>query len=168
MSSILIDNFIRQLKELENGSLWFDQSLKGKLDNLATSTAFNRPPPSVHSIAEHVAHMLAWRRECIVRLNGGYTDMMDSQADWQPVTKLNMIGWTVLKNLLYESTIEMIGLIEGKNDAYLDTVFRDTEYMYEYLIEGIIEHDIYHLGQIGVTFKLLQTIPESNQSGTKP
>ncbi|MBS1574421.1 MAG: hypothetical protein JST09_03875 [Bacteroidetes bacterium] len=52
----------------------------------------------------------------------------------------------------------MIQLIAGKDDSYLDTVFQDTDYNYKYLIEGIILHDIYHLGQIGVTLKLIESV----------
>ena len=166
MPSTLINNFIRQLKELQEGSLWFDQSLKDKLENLTESTAFARPHPAVHCVAEHVAHMLEWRKECIERVKGGYTDLMNSAADWQAITALRAIGWTELKRLLYQSTTDMIALIEAKEDIYLDTPFLDTEYTYKYLVEGIIEHDIYHLGQIGVTLRLLQDVhglPEMRQ-----
>jgi len=51
----------------------------------------------------------------------------------------------------------MIQLIEGRDDSYLDTVFQDSGYTFKYLIEGIIQHDIYHLGQIGIVLKLIHS-----------
>ncbi len=156
MATILIENFVRQLKELQDGSLWFDQCLKDKLDSLSDAIAFARPHKAVHSVAEHVSHMLAWRKECILRFTGSKTDLMNAPNDWIPNQALQNIGWTALRNNLYDSTQAMIELIQGKEDSYLDTVFQDTDYTFKYLIEGIFEHDIYHLGQIGVTLKLLQ------------
>ena len=157
MPSILINNFIRQINELENGSLWFDQSLRDKLDTITDSVAFEKPLPSVHSVAEHVSHMLEWRKECILRFSGGKNELMHSPEDWKDNSQLKIIGWPQLKQALFESSKSMIKLIEGKDDAYLDTRFQDTEYTFKYLIEGIIHHDIYHLGQIGVVLKLISS-----------
>ena len=156
MANILINNFIRQLNEIEHGALWFDQSFRDKLDALPETTVFVRPLPEVHSVAEHVSHMLEWRYEAIRRFDGLKFDLMNTADDWKDNAALNQIGWGPLKAALYQSTLSMIALIDGKDDAYLDTPFQDTGYTYKYLIEGIIHHDIYHLGQIGVTLKLLQ------------
>ena len=62
MAKILIENFIRQLNEIQDGSLWFDQSFMDKLENLSAADALKRPVPAVHSVAEHVSHMLEWRK----------------------------------------------------------------------------------------------------------
>lgn len=155
MPDILIKNYIRQLQELQDGSRWFDQSLKDKLENISEAIAFTVPHPAVHSVAEHVSHILEWRKECILRFAGGKTELMNAPNDWIPNATLQKTGWQSLKEQLYQSTHAMIALIEGKQDDYLNTPFRDTEYNYLYLIEGIIEHDVYHLGQIGVTIRLL-------------
>ena len=157
-TNFLINNFIRQLHELENGALWFDQSFRDKLDALPEATAFAVPLPGVHSVAEHVSHMLEWRYECIRRFEGKKYDLMHAPEDWKDNAELGKMGWDALKDALYRSTALMIALIEGKDDSYLDTRFLDTDYNYKYLVEGIIHHDIYHLGQIGVTLKLLRTV----------
>lgn len=155
MANTLVNNFIQQLKEIEQGSLWFDQCFKEKLDSLPEEIVFTKPLPAVHSVAEHVSHMLAWRNECIIRFSGERTELMNSQEDWKDNAELQKTGWQQLKNLLYDSTQSMIELIAGKEDAYLNTIFQNEEYTFKYLIEGIIHHDIYHLGQIGVTLKLI-------------
>lgn len=156
MATILIENFIRQLNEIQSGSLWFDQSLKDKLDSVSGDDAFIRPIASVHSVAEHVSHMLEWRKECILRYKGGKTELMNSPDDWKENQTLENIGWINLKNELYASTSDLINLILNHDDMYLETRFRDTDYNFKYLMEGIIHHDLYHLGQIGVTIKLLR------------
>lgn len=155
MSRVLINNIIRQLNEIQEGSLWFDQSFKDKLDRISDSDAFVRPIPQLHSVAEHVSHMLEWRKECILRYSGSKTELMNSPTDWKENSELRTIGWTNLKNDLYQSRHDLIHLLENKDDAYLETKFLDTEYDFHYLIEGIIQHDLYHLGQIGITIKML-------------
>lgn len=156
MSRILIDNIIRQLNEIQNGSLWFDQCFKDKLGNVSDEAAFTRPMPHIHSVAEHVSHMLEWRKECLLRYKGLKTELMNSPADWKNNDELHKLGWANLRKALYDSRIELIDLFTNQEDSYLETQFQDTEYNYHYLIEGIIQHDLYHLGQIGITLKLME------------
>ena len=155
MAQVLIKNIIRQLHEIQEGSLWFDQCFKDKIDGLSDAEALTSPIPQVHSVAEHVSHMLEWRKECMIRFNGLRTELMNSPDDWKDNIELSKIGWTELKNAFYNSQLELIRLMESQDDTFLETKFLDTDYNFHYLIEGIIHHDLYHLGQIGVTIKLL-------------
>ena len=156
MAQVLIKNIVRQLHEIQEGSLWFDQCFKDKIDRLSDSEALTRPIPQVHSVAEHISHMLEWRKECMIRFKGLKTELMNSPDDWKDNTELSKTGWTELKNAFYNSQSELIRLMESQDDSYLETKFLDTDYNFHYLIEGIIHHDLYHLGQIGVTIKLLK------------
>ena len=156
MAQVLIKNIIRQLTELQEGSRWFDQYLKDRINSVSEEEAFTRPIPELHSVAEHIAHIIAWRKECLLRFKGQRTDLMNSPDDWKDNETLRAIGWHNLTNELYESTATMIHALQNEDDAYLDTPFADTDYNIHYLIEGILQHDLYHLGQIGITIKLLQ------------
>ena len=156
MAKILINNIVRQLHEIQEGSLWFDQCFKVKIDALSETEALARPLPELHSVAEHVSHMLEWRKECMIRFTGLRTELMNSPADWKDNAELGKIGWTNLKKAFYDSQSELIHQMESQEDANLETRFLDTDYNFHYLIEGIIHHDLYHLGQIGVTIKLLR------------
>ncbi len=156
MAAILINDLIRQINELHYGSLWFDQSFNDKVGTLTDEEVFAQPHPQLHSVAEHVSHMFEWRKECILRFEGGKRELMEMPEDWKTNEELKQIGWQKLKDVFNESRFELIRLIEGKDDEYLKTPFRDYEYNYHYLIEGILQHDIYHMGQIGITLKLLK------------
>ena len=155
MSQVLVKNVIQQLSEIQDGSLWFDQYFKEKINKLSDTEALTRPILQVHSVAEHISHILEWRKECLLRFKGQRTDLMNSADDWKDNIALSKIGWTNLKNLFYESTVTLINALKNQDDTYLKTKFLDTDYDFHYLIEGIIQHDLYHLGQIGVTIKLL-------------
>lgn len=155
MSQVLVKNIVRQLIEIQDGSLWFDQCFKEKIDKLSDAEAFTRPIPQVHSVAEHISHILEWRKECLRRFKGQRTDLMNSADDWKDDSELKKTGWSNLKNQFYESTVTLINALQNEDDTYLETKFMDTDYNFHYLIEGIIQHDLYHLGQIGITIKLL-------------
>ena len=46
--------------------------------------------------------------------------------------------------------------LSNQNDDYLLLKYApETEHNNMYLIEGCLHHDIYHLGQIGLTIKLI-------------
>lgn len=70
--------------------------------------------------------------------------------------ELRTIGWTRLTSGLEESKLQLINALTHQNDDFLQTPFLDTGYNFLYLMEGIIHHDVYHLGQIGITIKLLK------------
>ena len=160
MVQVIIKHIVRQLHEIQEGSLWFDQCFKDKIDGLSETKALTRPLPELHSVAEHVSHMLEWRKECMIRFKGLRTELMNSPDDWKDNVVLGKIGWANLKKAFYNSQSELIDQLESQEDAYLETKFLDTDYNFHYLIEGIIHHDLYHLGQIGVTIKLLRKLKQ--------
>jgi uncharacterized damage-inducible protein DinB len=155
MSQGLIKNLIRQLNEIHDGALWFDECFKNKIDHLSEEEALAKPTPQMHSVAELVSHCLAWRKECMLRFKHLRTELMHSPEDWKNNTELSKMGWVDLKNSFYKSEAELIQLIENEDDTFLETINPVSDCTYQYLIEGIIHHDLYHLGQIGVTIKLL-------------
>lgn len=156
MGQVLIKDIIRQLHEIHDGALWFDQCFKDKIGNLTDSEAITTPMPPIHSVAEHVAHMLAWRKECILMFTGIKTALMNSPADWRSNDELRIVGWHNLKNEFFNSRYALIQLIENHDDSFLETKFPGQDYTFHYLIEGIIQHDLYHMGQIGITIRLLK------------
>jgi uncharacterized damage-inducible protein DinB len=162
MPEIIIKDIIRQLKEIQDGSLWFDQSYKEKIGKLSEAEALTRPVPGVHSVAEHISHITEWRKEALLRFKQQRTDLMNSSDDWKDNIALSKIGWASLKKNFYESTDALITVLQNKDDSWLETKFQDELYNFHYIIEGTIQHDLYHLGQTGVTIKLLN--PKNGQA----
>lgn len=151
-----IESLVRQWQEVQEGPNWVDENFKKKLDTLSEDQAFQRPIADVHSVAELLSHLLVWRREAIQRLNGMDRQLwMNSPENWRTNDELKAIGWESLKADFYKSQQELIALVGRQADRYLENIYSDG-YPYWYLIEGLIHHDFYHLGQLGITVKLLQ------------
>jgi len=156
MDNKLIKNFIQQLNDLQDGSSWLDENFTKKLDSITEENAFIRPIPEIHSIAELVAHLLIWRQEGIKKLQVKKSKITShSPENWRTNKELKEIGWEKLKSDLFKSQQEVINLIKNETDNFLLENDYVPGYSYKYLLEGWVHHDIYHLGQIGITRKLL-------------
>ncbi len=49
----------------------------------------------------------------------------------------------------------IIEMLETKDDTFLSEKVDEREYDFGFLLQGIIQHDIYHIGQIAYVKKLL-------------
>ena len=79
--------------------------------------------------------------------------------NWLPNEALKTKGWAQIKKE-YDNTLnELIALLQDKDDAFLSKIYYDTDfkgdYPYSFLINGMLHHDVYHLGQLGMIIKLL-------------
>jgi len=150
-----IHNLTRQLAETMDGEPWIDETYTKKITSLAESQVFTRPRPDVHSVAELVSHILEWRYSVLSILKGGTrTITMDSPSNWKDNDTLRKEGWAALKEKLYKSQQDIIMFLEQQDDDYLRQVDKEG-HSYLYYVEGLIHHDMYHLGQIGLVLKML-------------
>lgn len=157
MKNTLISNFVKQLKSIHQGDNWLEENFKKKIDSLSAKEVFERPHSQILSVAELISHILVWREESTRKLKGLKAELtVESSANWKSIADLKNTGWTNLKNRLYKSHDNIIALIESKHDDFLEIV-HEQGYSYKELIEGLIHHDLYHLGQIGITIKFIRS-----------
>lgn len=157
MGTILVDDIIKQLRDVENADLWLDENFEKKLAAVGEAEAFVRPLPDLHSVAELLSHLIVWRRVNISRINGNTVNMPVEHPDnWKTNNQLKPIGWENLRKDFYKSQQEVIALLDGKDDAWLGTISTHYGKDFQYLLQGLIHHDFYHLGQLGITIKYLR------------
>ena len=163
MHNIIIKRYIHQLQQAYYGGNWLDEDMEKKLKLVNEENAWIKPMGYVHSIGEVVSHILEWRKELIERLEFGRHAKLvdDSPNNWIANEVLKKNGWSFLKNQLDESQHSLIALLEKKDDSYLSSSWSGNM-TYEWLVAGLIEHDIYHLGQIGLIYKMITYHNNSN------
>ncbi len=160
--NVLIQHIIEQLKEIQEGKPWIGSTYKSKLEGIDSDLVFERPHPDLHSVADIISHMNLWRREAILKIETGKGSKTDAcEENWLPENKLKAIGWTALKSE-YDATLNrIISLLEEKEDSFLEVEYYDTDfkamYPYSFLLKGMLHHDIYHLGQLGIIIKRLKS-----------
>lgn len=157
----LIENIIRQYQDVQHGNLWIGSTFTSKLNQVDDSMVFTRPIKGLHSIAELISHLTLWRKETILKIQtgeGSKTD--DCEENWLTNDKLRPIGWQNIKSEYDTSLTELIDILKSKNDEFLDEEYYDTDfkgrYKYSFVVNGMLHHDIYHLGQLGIIIKFLK------------
>lgn len=160
MSNYLIQNIIQQLVDVQEGKPWIGSSYASKLNEVDENKFFTRPLPDLHSIAEILSHLTLWRKETILKIQtgtGSKTD--DCPENWRANEELRQEGWQSIRSEYEKTLFELIELLKSKNDAFLDETYYDTDFKgrftYSFVINGMLHHDIYHLGQIGIIIKYL-------------
>jgi len=155
-----LSSYIRQLRNNYNGSPWYGDSLLQKLENVSEAEAFAVPTPGAHSPAQQVAHILVWRRLLLERLKGNndFQIQVNSAKDWSPAELLRQKSWSGLLAELSANQSELLRLLEAETDELLKRPLPDGQHAFELLLEGVVAHDVYHTGQIGLTLALLRSM----------
>ncbi len=157
----LIENIIEQLIEVQKGKLWIGSTYESKLNQINKNLVFERPIQNLQSIAEIISHLTLWRKETILKIqtgNGSKTD--DCEENWLTNDKLEFIGWDKIKLEYDKSLSDLIDLLKRKDDEFLHERYYDTDFKgyfeYNFVLNGMLHHDIYHLGQLGIIIKFLK------------
>ncbi|WP_282636904.1 DinB family protein [Sphingobacterium thalpophilum] len=160
MDNVIIRDIIQQLRDVENANLWIDENFEKKLSQVNGETAFVRPISDLHSIAEITSHLIEWRKEVLSRLKGNPRGLeINDGANWRTNEELQQRRWENILNDFHATQLQLIAFLESKDDAYLCTSYphADTTFPhdYKYMVTGLLHHDLYHLGQMGIVIKFL-------------
>lgn len=157
----ILNHFAEQLAEIHHGKLWMGDTFARKLATLTEEEAFVRPLPALHSAAELIAHLTAWRKDAILKITTGTGQLTeDSQENWPDNDTLAKVGWPQLLQDHQESLSALLDLLQNQSDDFLEKPYYDQGYKaqfdYTFFINGLLHHDLYHLGQLGIVIKLLK------------
>ncbi|MFC4634633.1 DinB family protein [Dokdonia ponticola] len=155
-----VQAYAQQLEAINYKSLWLGANVMDKIEGISNHTAFTRPIPELHSVAEIIGHLIALNIDVINKIKGYLSLQQVYQPDhWRSNQELKTIGWKQLKEDYEKSILSLIILLKDKDDSFLEKTYTEdnhkSRYPFEYALEGIIHHILYHLGQIGIIIKLL-------------
>jgi uncharacterized damage-inducible protein DinB len=150
------ENLSAELEKILNGDPWYGSAVYRILEQVTFESAFEKPPGSIHNIAEIVLHMLAWTEEVMDRLNG-LTAQLPSSGDWPETGAPDEEKWQNYVNDLKLVNVNLLGIIqnfeeEQWNEPCLDERNPElgTGVSFEELVRGLIHHHVYHSGQIAL------------------
>ena len=123
-----------------------------KLKEIDFKIVNETPTASSNSIAKIVQHIINWRIFVIEKLKGNYRfDIeLNTVDDWPDIVISTELQWSDQLMKLEETQDEILKIMDVMDDEALNTQTLGRTYNLEYLLNGIIQHDIYHLGQIGI------------------
>ena len=150
---VLID----QLIDAYEGDPWFGRPGKQLLAEVDTKTAFIKLN-NQHSIVELVWHMITWREFTIncLQHSSEFELKFFEALDWREIDHSNQALWPEALDKLDETQNKLVSLLQEQEDALLEQNVTERSYNYRKLITGIVQHDIYHLGQIAFITKQIK------------
>ena len=146
-----IERILDQLNRAWGGPSWTGVDIGPLLDSVTDAQARAHPVPEAHSIIELVAHMSTWM-DAVARRLAGNAKELTTEEDWRDVTKM---PWA--------DAIEEVGnAISRLSDAIarlsvddLDKPVVGRKYTVYVMLHGVIQHNLYHAGQIAILKKAL-------------
>jgi len=151
-----IDRILDQLQRAFEGPAWHGPSIKELLRGVTAAQAHQRPIANGHSIWELVHHIAVWEDVGRRRLEGDPAEVPISSAeDWPPAEDLSETAWEKSKAALERSHQALVEAISRVPESRLDEpILKDKSTVYVTL-HGVIQHDLYHAGQIAILKKAL-------------
>jgi uncharacterized damage-inducible protein DinB len=150
-----------QLQTVLSGKPWYGTPVYSIIDSVSFEAAYEKVEGASHNIAAIVLHMLAWSEEVFKRLNGEAASE-PARGDWPDAGKPDEEKWQQLISSFKLLNTELLALIENfPNDEWLrDThdgrgTYSGYAKTYEALITGLIQHHVYHAGQISLLNKII-------------
>jgi uncharacterized damage-inducible protein DinB len=139
----------------ESEQAWHGPSVVEVLRGVTPKMANKVGMPHTHTIAEIVFHMTTWRIFTVRKLQGDMNfDITTNEKNWKKFPHFDEFEWETLQMELSLSQEELINELEKKSDdKFLEDIVPGRDYTYYTLLHGIVNHDLYHAGQISLLKK---------------
>ena len=151
-----MQSIIHNLQQVNNGEPWFGRPVYAILDEVDASKVYIKPNNTEHSLIELLYHMLTWAEFTLKRIEKDSIQDMAAfeKMDWREIDPA-VHNWK--KGLIEFKSVneKIIQLLDKKNDEFLKEIVDYRKYNFRFLLNGYIQHNIYHLGQIAYVKKLL-------------
>ncbi|MGH9882893.1 MAG: DinB family protein [Pyrinomonadaceae bacterium] len=152
-----IDRIQDQLRRAFEGSAWHGPSVQEVLNGISAKQAAARPIVGAHSIWELVLHIIAWEGAGRRRLAGDRAQLADEE-DWPPVTDTSETAWNVSRIELEQGHEELRREISHLRESRLDQPILEGMSSVYVTLHGVIQHDLYHAGQIAILKKAVAEV----------
>ena len=151
-----IQTIISNLKVVNSGEPWFGRAVYKILDEVNPETAFIKPNNTTHSLIELLWHMITWADFTLQRIEKEKINDLAAaeQSDWRVIDP-KVHTWKKGVAAFKAIHKKMIELLKKKDDTFLKEKVDYRKYDFQFLLNGLIQHTIYHLGQLAYLKKLL-------------
>ena len=146
-----IERILDQLNRAWGGPSWTGVDIRPLLDDVTDAQARAHPLPNVHSIIELACHMTATMDLVTYRLAGNPKELT-SEEDWRDVTQL---GWAAAVEEMENAESRLSDAVARLSVDDLDRIVAGRDYTTYVMVHGVIQHNLYHAGQIAILKKAL-------------
>ncbi len=148
-----LERFNKLFADHYSGEPWIEINLLQTLDGINEQEA-NRKLGNLNTIWQIVNHMISWRETLLKRIHNQNIAAPENNFI-EPVTDISPEAWMYTKARLGFSQDSLLAYLSPGNDVNLDEHPNGGAYTRYELIQAILQHDMYHLGQVVLIKKLL-------------
>lgn len=149
-----INRILDQMDRAFSGDAWHGPSLLSLLDGVSAEDASKHSVHDAHSIWELVNHVAAWNAIVYHRLAGD-ASTVTGEMDWPPVWEASEVEWKRSLEHLGDCRARLRQAVEKLHESELDEKWGAKEESRYVLLHGLIQHDLYHAGQIAILRKAM-------------
>jgi len=150
-----IHRILDQMDRGFSGDAWHGPPLMGLLEGVSAEGASKHPVKKAHSIWELVQHIDAWNTIVHRRIENQEVEV-SSEQDWPRAWEVSEVEWKRALHNLKESRRRLRESVERLRDDQLEEVVDKNKSSRYVLLHGIVQHDLYHAGQIAILKKALE------------
>ena len=144
---------LHALRKAYWGPAWHGPSVAEVLKSIDHTTAGKKMGQG-HSIITLVGHMIAWRQFTIKKIQGDVNYEVPKEVNFPSYpNEITQADWEKTLQQLEESQKTLEELVASQEEDWLDQSVEGRSYSFYVLIHGVIQHDLYHTGQIVLLHK---------------
>jgi len=153
-----IQRILDQLDRAFEADAWHGPPVQKLLHGVFAKQAAAKPAGVAHSIWEIVLHMMTWQDVVRRRLGGEVIGDLPPELDWPPVPNPGENAWRQAVEDLTQSKLKLRQVIARLADNRLSDQVAGKNYSVYVMLHGVIQHNLYHAGQIAI-LKKLSSVP---------
>jgi len=148
-----VHRIAKQLQRTFQGRAFHGPAVEEALQGVSAKTAAAMSPAGIHSIWQIVEHVAFWQDTACGWLQGK-TNRPEGGEDWPPINDTSELAWQGALAHLRGSNNRLRDEVMILDEARLEEpIFEGMSKVYV-VLHGIIQHNIYHAGQIAILKKL--------------
>lgn len=142
-----------QLWRSQHGVAWHGPALGELLKGVDSKVASHRGGGGTHTIWEIVHHITAWQKAAMRAANGERMAELDGADDWPPPGATEE-EWNESVAWLEDVNRGLCAAIGQFAEERLSEIVPGRDYSFYFLFHGVVQHNLYHGGQIALLKKL--------------
>jgi len=132
---------------------WYGPTLAELIAKTSPEEAVTPPIPGAHTISALLQHLLLWNERVRKTCEGTAMPRWEAEKEWAEPA----IPWNELVARWNQSRDELEERIRNFPTEDLGKQVPGRDYPYETLFPGIVQHTIYHSGQIAMVLSMLRS-----------
>ena len=142
-----------QLRRSFDGDAWHGDSLLEILQGVDAKKAAAHPIAGAHSIWELLLHLSAWDGAVLRRMDSDVLVELNAAENFPAVTETSEAAWQQAIAHAKRVHEKLISAVSAFPESRLTEEIPGKDYDFTNMLLGVVQHELYHAGQIALLKK---------------